>query len=105
MRGLVDAGYVHDAPSEIISYSFDGTFQQRRPDLAIIAERRAGRRVFMDFNRNPLPIPGDAEFALDRLDPDVRAYLRNAGALLATTRKVVYSADSFTHERQSARGR
>jgi glycolate oxidase len=34
-KGLVDAGYVHDAPSEIIAYSFDGTFQQRRPDLAI----------------------------------------------------------------------
>src|SRR5262245_3524890 len=32
---LVDQGYVHDAPSEIISYSYDGTFQQRRPDLAI----------------------------------------------------------------------
>ena len=35
LRGIVDPGYVHDAPSEIISYSFDGTFQQRRPDLAI----------------------------------------------------------------------
>jgi glycolate oxidase len=35
LRGLVDKGYVHDAPSEIISYSYDGTFQQRRPDLAI----------------------------------------------------------------------
>ncbi|HLY67190.1 MAG TPA: FAD-binding oxidoreductase, partial [Chloroflexota bacterium] len=27
--------YVHDAPSEIIAYSYDGTFQQRRPDLAV----------------------------------------------------------------------
>jgi succinate dehydrogenase / fumarate reductase flavoprotein subunit len=51
-------------------------------DLAIVKEKQAGRRVFMDFNRNPLPVPGDAEFDLDRLDPDVRAYLRNAGALL-----------------------
>jgi succinate dehydrogenase/fumarate reductase flavoprotein subunit len=51
-------------------------------DLAIVKERRAGRRVFMDFNRNPLPVPRDAEFDLDRLDPDVRAYLKNAGALL-----------------------
>ena len=51
-------------------------------DLAIIKEKRAGRKVFMDFNRNPLPVPGDAEFDLDRLDPDVRAYLGNAGALL-----------------------
>jgi succinate dehydrogenase/fumarate reductase flavoprotein subunit len=51
-------------------------------DLAIVKERQAGRKVFMDFNRNPLPVPGDAEFDLDRLDPDVQAYLKNAGALL-----------------------
>jgi succinate dehydrogenase / fumarate reductase, flavoprotein subunit len=51
-------------------------------DLAIVKETRAGRKVFMDFNRNPLAVPGDAAFDLDRLDPDVRAYLENAGALL-----------------------
>ncbi len=51
-------------------------------DLAIVKETRAGRRVFMDFNRNPLPVPGDVEFDLGRLDPDVRAYLGNAGAVL-----------------------
>ena len=51
-------------------------------DLAILRERRAGRRVFMDFNRNPLPVPGDADFDLARLDSDVRAYLTNAEALL-----------------------
>ena len=51
-------------------------------DLAIIKEKRAGRKVFLDFNRNPLPVPGDAEFDLERLDPDVRVYLGNAGALL-----------------------
>ena len=37
----------------------------------------------MDFKRNPLPVPGDVEFSLDRLDDDVRAYLANSGALLA----------------------
>src|SRR5689334_16862088 len=35
LRGVVDPGYVHTAPSEIIAYSYDGTFQQRRPDLAV----------------------------------------------------------------------
>lgn len=35
LKRLVAPGYVHDAPSEILSYSFDGTFQQRRPDLVI----------------------------------------------------------------------
>ncbi len=51
-------------------------------DLAIVKETQAGRKVFMDFNRNPLPVPDDVDFDLDRLDPDVRAYLKNAGALL-----------------------
>jgi succinate dehydrogenase / fumarate reductase, flavoprotein subunit len=52
-------------------------------DLAVFRENQAGRKVFMDFNRNPLPVPGGAEFSLDRLDDDVRAYLANSGALLA----------------------
>jgi succinate dehydrogenase/fumarate reductase flavoprotein subunit len=52
-------------------------------DLAVFRETRAGRKVFMDFNRNPLPVPGDSDFSLDRLDEDVRAYLTNGGALLA----------------------
>jgi succinate dehydrogenase flavoprotein subunit len=49
-------------------------------DLAIYRETRAGRRVLMDFNRNPLPVPGDAPFSLQRFDEDVRAYLGAAGA-------------------------
>jgi succinate dehydrogenase / fumarate reductase, flavoprotein subunit len=50
-------------------------------DLAIYRENQAGRSVFMDFNRNPLPVPGDLPFNLDRLDADVSAYLRSAGAV------------------------
>lgn len=49
-------------------------------DLAIYRESIAGRWVFMDFNRNPLPVPGDLPFALQRLDRDVSQYLGNAGA-------------------------
>jgi succinate dehydrogenase / fumarate reductase flavoprotein subunit len=52
-------------------------------DLAVFRQNQAGRKVFMDFNRNPLPVPGDSEFSLDRLDDDVRAYLANSEALLA----------------------
>jgi succinate dehydrogenase/fumarate reductase flavoprotein subunit len=51
-------------------------------DLAVFRETLAGRKVFMDFSRNPAPCPGDAEFDLTRLDPDVLAYLKNSGALL-----------------------
>lgn len=53
-------------------------FQSSLIDLAIFREGQAGRRVFMDFNRNPLAI--DQDFSLERLDDDVASYLRNAGA-------------------------
>ncbi len=49
-------------------------------DLAIFKESQQGRRVFMDFNRNLLPVPGDLPFSLERLDEDVHRYLSNAGA-------------------------
>lgn len=48
-------------------------------DLAIARETAAGRRVFMDFNRNPLAV--DEPFSLEALDGDVRAYLGSAGAV------------------------
>ena len=51
-------------------------------DLAVFRESRVGRKVYMDFNRNPLAVPGDADFGLERLDADVQSYLKNAGALL-----------------------
>lgn len=53
-------------------------------DLAVFREMRAGRKVFMDFNRNPLPVAGDAAFDLARLDADVAAYLGKSDALLPT---------------------
>jgi succinate dehydrogenase/fumarate reductase flavoprotein subunit len=52
-------------------------------DLAIHRETRAGRKVWLDFTRNPLPVPGDSPFDLGRLDADARAYLENNGALQA----------------------
>jgi succinate dehydrogenase / fumarate reductase, flavoprotein subunit len=55
-------------------------FQSSLVDLAIYRESAMGRRVFMDFNRNPLAVPGDRPFSLDRLDEDVRHYLGKAGA-------------------------
>lgn len=55
-------------------------FKSSLVDLAIYRENQKNRRVFMDFNRNPLPVPGDQEFSLERLDEDVRTYLETAGA-------------------------
>lgn len=55
-------------------------FKSSLVDLAIFTEGQKGRRVFMDFNRNLLPVPGDKNFSLKRLDDDVSTYLSNAGA-------------------------
>ncbi|WP_300034398.1 FAD-binding protein [uncultured Roseobacter sp.] len=55
-------------------------FRSSLVDLAIYREGQKGRRVFLDFNRNLLPVPGDQHFSLDRLDADVRDYLMRSGA-------------------------
>ncbi len=52
-------------------------------DLAIHRETGAGHRVYMDFNRNPMPAGDGVPFSLSRLDADVARYLHNAGAVQA----------------------
>ncbi|MDR1708889.1 MAG: FAD-binding protein [Candidatus Accumulibacter sp.] len=58
-------------------------YQSSLVDLAVYREARAGRTVYMDFRRNPQPVPGDSPFSLARLDADVAAYLKNNDARLA----------------------
>ncbi len=53
-------------------------------DLAVQEEIEAGRRVFLDFTRNPAPGAGLGEFSLDALAPEARAYLEASGATQAT---------------------
>ncbi|TCL02114.1 MULTISPECIES: FAD-binding protein [Sodalis] len=48
-------------------------------DMAIDEQKRKGHRVYMDFNRNPVPVHDDLPFSLERLDPDVQTYLNNNG--------------------------
>jgi succinate dehydrogenase/fumarate reductase flavoprotein subunit len=50
-------------------------------DLAVFLECQAGRKVYLDFLRNPEPVNEGEVFSLDDLDPDVRAYLENNEAL------------------------
>ena len=50
-------------------------------DLAVFLEQQAGRKVYLDFLRNPEPVNEGEVFSLDDLDPDVRAYLENNEAL------------------------
>ena len=32
-------------------------------DMAVAQEQQSGRQVFMDFNRNPEPVPGDRHYS------------------------------------------
>lgn len=50
-------------------------------DLAVYIEQKAGRKVYLDFLRNPESVNESDDFTLDDLDPDVRAYLENNEAL------------------------
>jgi len=50
-------------------------------DLAVYLEKQAGRKVYLDFLRNPEPVNEGERFSLDDLDPDVRSYLENNEAL------------------------
>jgi succinate dehydrogenase/fumarate reductase flavoprotein subunit len=50
-------------------------------DLAVYLEQKAGRKVYLDFLRNPEPVNEGETFSLEDLDPDVRAYLENNEAL------------------------
>jgi len=57
-------------------------YQSSLFDLAVFLECQAGRKVYLDFLRNPEPVNGGECFSLDDLDPDVRSYLENSAALL-----------------------
>jgi len=53
-------------------------------DIAVANEIAAGRRVFMDFMHNPVPIDGMSEFSLSDLGDEARRYLERSHALQAT---------------------
>ena len=53
-------------------------------DIAVHNEIAAGRRVFMDFMRNPVPVEPGGEFGLADLGDEARRYLERSGALQAT---------------------
>jgi len=53
-------------------------------DVLVFAETQKGRRVFLDFLRNPAGAGAMEPFALDALEEEALAYLRRAGAVQAT---------------------
>ena len=53
-------------------------------DYAVFNETNAGRTVWMDFTRNPVPAEGTQAFRFDLLSEEARRYLERSGALQAT---------------------
>ena len=55
-----------------------------RLDLAVFRERAKGRRVFLDYRRNPTAAEKNGMFDVDALSERARTYLENSGAILQT---------------------
>ena len=53
-----------------------------RVDLAVFRERAKGRRVFLDYRRNPTAAEKNGAFDVDALSERARTYLENSGAIL-----------------------
>jgi succinate dehydrogenase/fumarate reductase flavoprotein subunit len=53
-------------------------------DYAVAQEVRAGRKVWMDFTRNPVPGEDMEDFDLDNLTEEARQYLQRSGATQST---------------------
>jgi len=53
-------------------------------DILVFNETQKGRRVFMDFLRNPIGSASMEKFDIEALEPEAREYLRKAGALQKT---------------------
>jgi len=60
-------------------------------DILVFSETQKGRRVFMDFLRNPVGPDAAAEFRLNELEPEAYDYLTKAEALKATPIERLYA--------------
>jgi succinate dehydrogenase/fumarate reductase flavoprotein subunit len=53
-------------------------------DVLVFNEMQKGRRVFLDFTKNPIGKESMETFSIDDLEPQAKEYLQNAGALQET---------------------
>ncbi len=53
-------------------------------DILVFNETQKGRRVYMDFLRNPIGGDSMDKFDIDALEPEAKDYIQNAGALQET---------------------
>jgi len=59
-------------------------YQSSLIDILVFAETQKGRRVFMDFLRNPVGNASMKEFDINDLEPEAYNYLKKTGALHTT---------------------
>lgn len=52
-----------------------------RVDLAVFREKQKGRRVFLDYTKNPSAADDNGKLKLEKLSEKTREYLQNSGAL------------------------
>ena len=55
-----------------------------RVDLAVFREKQKGRRVFLDYRRNPDALDDNGAFRIEKLSEKALEYLKNSDALLST---------------------
>ncbi|MBR6743614.1 MAG: FAD-binding protein [Clostridia bacterium] len=55
-----------------------------RVDLAVFREKQRGRRVFLDYRRNPSAVDDNGALRVEKLSEKAREYLTNSNALLPT---------------------
>ena len=53
-------------------------------DILVFNETQKGRRVYMDFLKNPVGNDSMEQFDIDKLEPEAKEYLQKAGALQKT---------------------
>ena len=69
------AGFGSDPPS---------AGQSSLIDILVFNETQKGRRVYMDFLRNPIGSDSIDKFDIDALEPEAKEYVQKAGAIQAT---------------------
>jgi len=60
------------------------SLQSSLVDILVFNETQKGRRVYMDFLRNPVGSDSMDKFDIDALEPEAKEYLQKAGALQGT---------------------
>ncbi len=83
-----DAEMIHAIFSKGYEWPFDPkktvTGGSSRVDLAVFREKQRGRRVFLDYTRNPSVLMKNGALDAESIPEKAKSYLENSGALMET---------------------